>query len=133
MGYISTLTEYKQLRFFLREGATEDEILSKLTADARRDLRFWFDLEVDPEDGELHLIPQGEPGKAYWLEDTLKELLAVVNPLQRFERDDDLPGLRLNFELWGEEQGDFTFYGTDDEGLYAVRGKVSFAGERVRL
>ncbi len=132
MGYISTMSEFKQLSFYLVPGVTKESILEELSEDARDELGFWFEIEVDEDDGELRLVPQGEPGKGYYLEEALKELLALVNPLQKIGSS-DLPGLRISFEFWGEESGDFGLYGTDDEGLYFVRGVPSFSGDKKRL
>jgi len=131
MGYYSTISDFEQFRFQLTPGTTKEEIIRLLNAidtDHWEQISFWLDLEID-EDSMLSLEPVGESGKAYWLEPALNALIRVLEPLQSPEDPSGLRGLRIRFELWGEEPNDATLYTSDGKQLFATVGKMGFSGE----
>lgn len=133
MGYSSTMRNFEQFPFQLPLGTTREDLVRLLNRfktgeDYGDTLSFWFAIELD-EDGYLELEPVGESGKAYDLPEAVDALIQIVEPLQT--DSEGLAGLRLHFELWGEEAGDATLYRSDGKKLYSIRGETIFSGDPI--
>ena len=128
MGYSSSILAFEQFPFTAIPGTTADEIRRRMNLEGPElgdYLEYFFTLDVD-ENFRFTMESSGESLKAYDLEDSLTALIRVMGKLQ--ESDPQLPGLRFNFQLWGEEPGDALLYRSDGERLYRI-GKIAFIGE----
>ena len=127
MGYISTIRNFKHDRFTVAVGVTEEKI-KKLLANARdlEEFEHWFDLEVDPDSGELEMTSTDESGKAYSLGSIM---VTVVKVLSKLEAKSDLSaGFKFSFEVWGED-GDAVLYSSDGKNVSFIVGKMEFKDE----
>lgn len=138
MGYYSHIRDFEQFEFPLILGATRETVLQRVIdsgTDGKwlaQELEDWFEISV--EDQQLILEPSDDQSKAYLLPQALDRLIKVTRDLQEDADLGDptvLNGLRIKFELWGEESGDVTLLKSDGEQLLGIEGEMTFTKEAV--